>query len=191
MWGREVAYTLVTTERAACDIADEFETGVFESMRIRVLRKMRNASLMLAVSLVAAGTLAPGLSGDDVQPDPWSKGDLLEPASLAKVLTSSATPPTIICVAFPVLYRQRHILHARFAGPTSKPEGLKVLREAVDTLPRSSEIVIYCGCCPMDKCPNIRPAYRMLKELGFSRVRVLDLPTNFHTDWSGKGYPVE
>jgi hypothetical protein len=68
---------------------------------------------------------------DDAQPDPWSKNELMQPDSLAKILNSSATPPTIICVAFPVLYRQRHVLHKRFAGPASKPEGLKALREAV------------------------------------------------------------
>jgi hypothetical protein len=27
-------------------------------------------------------------------------------------------------------------------------------------------------------------------ELGFTNLRVLDLPTNFHTDWVLKGYPV-
>jgi thiosulfate/3-mercaptopyruvate sulfurtransferase len=43
----------------------------------------------------------------------------------------------------------------------------------------------------MDKCPKDRPAYRLLKEFGFTHVRVLDLPTNFHSDWSAKGYPVE
>ena len=43
----------------------------------------------------------------------------------------------------------------------------------------------------MVRCPNIRPAYRALKELGYTNVRVLDLATNFHDDWSGKGYPSE
>jgi hypothetical protein len=146
---------------------------------------------MFAVAMVAAAVVTPGLSGDDVQLDPWSKGELMEPGSLIQLMQSSATQPNIICVAFPVLYRQRHVLHAKFAGPASKPEGLTALREAVQTLPRSSEIVIYCGCCPMQKCPNVRPAYKLLKELGFTHIRVLDLPTNFHTDWSAKGYPVE
>jgi hypothetical protein len=43
----------------------------------------------------------------------------------------------------------------------------------------------------MEKCPNLRPAYQALKKLGFTQIRVLDLPTNFHTDWAEKGYPVE
>jgi hypothetical protein len=76
------------------------------------------------------------------------------------------------------------------AGPASKTEGIADLHPAVASLAKSSAIVIYCGCCPMKDCPNIRPAYRTLKELGFNNLRVLDLPTNFHTDWVLKGYSV-
>ena len=104
-------------------------------------------------------------------------------------------PPThslqIICVTFPILYRQKHIPGAQLAGPADKPEGLAKLKAAVAHLPRIEEIVIYCGCCPMDKCPNIRPAYRALKKTEFEHIRVLNLPTNFHTDWVAKGYPVD
>ncbi|MFL6463384.1 MAG: hypothetical protein ACJ73N_03115, partial [Bryobacteraceae bacterium] len=50
-------------------------------------------------------------------------------------------------------------------------------------------IVIYCGCCPFDKCPNIHPAYNTLKDLGFTDVKVVVNKTNLHTDWVSKGYP--
>jgi hypothetical protein len=83
-----------------------------------------------------------------------------------------------------------HIPDAVFAGPANKAEGIADLRKAVGDLPKDTAIVIYCGCCPMKDCPNIRPAYRALRELGFTNLRVLDLPTNFHTDWVLKGYPV-
>ena len=43
----------------------------------------------------------------------------------------------------------------------------------------------------MEHCPNIRPAYQALKESGFTRVRVLRIPTNMAADWYGKGYPSE
>lgn len=122
--------------------------------------------------------------------DPRPKSDLLEPAVLAHEI-QSAKPPTIVCVAFPVLYRNRRILHAIGAGPASNPEGIEALKRAVAKLPKNADIVIYCGCCPMTKCPNIRPAYRTLTEMGFTRVRVLDIPTNMHTDWYEKNYPSE
>ena len=114
----------------------------------------------------------------------------MEPQELAKVMSSGSAVPHIYCVAFPVLYRGKHISGAVLAGPGNKAEGIAELRKAASDLPKTAGIVIYCGCCPMKDCPNIRPAYRTLKELGFENVRVLALPTNFHTDWVAKGYPV-
>ncbi len=143
------------------------------------------------LGLILAAGLAPVVSGDDAPAYPWSKSELLAPADLAQSLRSSKPSPNIFCVAFPSLYKQKHILHAQYAGPGNKPEGLQSLKEAVEKLPKTEEIVIYCGCCPMVRCPNLQPAYRLLKELGFSRIRVVEIPTNLLTDWTSKGYPVE
>jgi hypothetical protein len=124
--------------------------------------------------------------------DPWPKSDLLDPAALASTLrTPGGKLPKIICVAFPVLYRNKHISHAVFAGPGGRPEGIEMLKKEVATLDKNSEIVLYCGCCPMDKCPNLRPAYRAVKELGFTKVRALNIQENMHTDWYTKDYPAE
>ncbi len=122
--------------------------------------------------------------------DPWSKAELLQPAELAASL-NSAHPPVILCTAFSVLYRSKRIPHAIEAGPGSKPEGLALLKKAAAGLPKDADIVLYCGCCPMDRCPNIRPAYRTLREMGFQHIRVLEIPHNMHEDWFGKGYPAE
>ncbi len=122
--------------------------------------------------------------------DPWPPNDLLQPADLARAIQSGRAP-IILSAAFPVLYRGKHIVHAINAGPTSKPEGIEALKRAVAELSKDADLVIYCGCCPMVKCPNIRPAYRTLKELGFTHVRVLSLATNLHEDWVSKGYPSE
>lgn len=116
---------------------------------------------------------------------------LIQPAELQKILQEGHSIPKIICVGFPVLYRQKHIPDAVFAGPTSKPEGISTLQKAVRQTAQRDPIVIYCGCCPMVRCPNIQPAFDVLAKLGCKNVRVLNLPTNFHTDWVGKGYPVE
>ncbi len=122
--------------------------------------------------------------------DPWPATELLKPETLAKAI-QSPHPPLVISVAFPVLYRNRHILHALDANAASKPEGLETLRKMVATTPKDADLVIYCGCCPMIKCPNIRPAYKTLKEMGFTRVRVLEIPANMHEDWYSKDYPSE
>lgn len=142
------------------------------------------------LSLIALLVSAFASPGQEATSNPWASGEVLQPAELAKAIESGHAP-MILSVAFPVLYRGRHILHAINAGPTSKPEGIEALKSAVAKLPKDAEIVIYCGCCPMVKCPNIRPAYRTLKDMGFTRVRVLSLPTNFHDDWAAKEYPSE
>jgi len=83
-------------------------------------------------------------------------------------------------VAFPVLYKLKHVAHAEYAGPGSKAEGIGMLKAAVAKLPKDADLVIYCGCCPMVKCPNIRPAYAALKQMGFTHVRVLSIPENMN-----------
>ncbi len=122
--------------------------------------------------------------------DPWPSAAVIEPAALAQIL-QAGKPPMVISVAFPVLYHAKHIVHAIDAGPGSKPEGIELLKKAVAGVPKDADIVVYCGCCPMVKCPNIRPAYRALKEMGYTRIRVLDVPTNMHDDWYTKNYPSE
>ncbi len=125
-------------------------------------------------------------------PDPWTPTDLIQPAQLAARLKGPpAARPLIYYVGFAVLYRSKHIPGAEFIGPGNKQEGLQALREAALKHPRTREIVIYCGCCPWDHCPNLRPAFIMLRELGFKRVKVLSLPTSFPKDWIEKGYPFE
>src|ERR1700733_679360 len=145
---------------------------------------LRTAMLPISTLLLATLCLSQESS------TPWRQNELIEPSALASALHSE-TPPFVLCVAFPVLYHGKHIAHAIFAGPGSKPEGIAMLKTAASALPKDGNIVIYCGCCPMDKCPNVRPAYAALKELGFTHVRVLDVMTNMHNDWFSRGYPSE
>ena len=153
-------------------------------------RMKRRTFLFTAASVVSATSPLLVLADQTAPADPWSSGELMEPATLARRI-EGVSDQKVLSVAFPFLYRQRHIPGAQFVGPASKPEGITALKEAVAKLPKNTSIVIYCGCCPMAHCPNIRPAYRTLKDLGFTDVHVLNLPTNFHTDWTAKGYPVE
>jgi thiosulfate/3-mercaptopyruvate sulfurtransferase len=87
-----------------------------------------------------------------------------------------------------VLYRAGHIPGAVLAGATSKPEGLALFKQKADAISRTEEVFVYCGCCPLAHCPNIRPAYQTLKDMDFSKIRVVNMPENFHTDWVAKGY---
>jgi hypothetical protein len=99
--------------------------------------------------------------------------------------------PLVIQTGFAVLYRSAHIAGTVYAGPGSKPEGLEALKKLVAGEPRDREIVIYCGCCPWDKCPNIRPAFAALHDMGFTRVSALYVPENLAKDWIDKGFPTD
>lgn len=113
-----------------------------------------------------------------------------QPAELDSILKSpSGEKPLILQVGFAVLYRQAHISGAEYAGPASKPDGLEVLRKRLQSVPRNKFIVLYCGCCPWDHCPNVKPAYDEVRKMGFTNVKVVHMANNFGTDWVYKGYP--
>jgi thiosulfate/3-mercaptopyruvate sulfurtransferase len=123
--------------------------------------------------------------------DPWTKDQTVQPADLAKELENSKTAPTVIYVGFQRLFSAGHIKGAVYHGTAGNPEGLKEFTSWVSALPRTTSLVIYCGCCPMERCPNIRPAFKTLQDLGFKKIRVLLLPNDFATDWAAKGLPYD
>lgn len=162
--------------------------------------KFRILAVVFALSLSATILLTPELrstqnagSNPDKASDPWSITEVLHPLDFSRELstTKGADSLSTIYVGFRTLFEGGHIPGASFHGTASKEEGLADLRKSVAALPRSANLVIYCGCCPFDKCPNIRPAYKTLHEMGFTNVRVLVLPTSFAADWVEKGYPMQ
>ena len=114
---------------------------------------------------------------------------LVQPKDFAAQLARGAKP-AIFQVGPNLLYRSKHITGAIYAGPGSNSAGLELLKTAVKDLPRDRQVVIYCGCCPWDHCPNINPAFELLRQMGFQQVKALYLPNNFKTDWIDAGYPV-
>jgi thiosulfate/3-mercaptopyruvate sulfurtransferase len=110
---------------------------------------------------------------------------------LARLIASpTGERPLIIHVGFRKLYEQAHIPGSEFIGPASDKDGLAALRKRVEALPRTRSIVVYCGCCPWNRCPNVLPAGRMLREMGFENARLLYLPRGFQDDWVSRGYAV-
>ena len=120
------------------------------------------------------------------------QAQLMQPDELNRLLhTRGAEKPLILQIGSHVLFAEAHIPGAEYAGPGSQDEGLQQLHGRVAPLPRKAFIVIYCGCCPWNRCPNVGPAYKMLHDMGFTRVKVLYLADNFGDDWANKGFPVE
>jgi thiosulfate/3-mercaptopyruvate sulfurtransferase len=118
-------------------------------------------------------------------PDPWTQGQLLSPADLAVVINNpQAKKPLIFCVGPGALVKGSLDM-----GPAQVKENLEKFKTALDKLPRDTDIVVYCGCCPFEHCPNIRPAFAMLNEMKFSHTHLLNLEHNIRVDWVNKGYP--
>lgn len=107
------------------------------------------------------------------------------------VLAANTSKALILYVGFPTLYKSNHIPNAVLAGPASNATGLTSLKQALEKVSKDREIVIYCGCCPWNVCPNIRPAFDLLKKMGYAKVKALVIESNLDENWIKKGHPVE
>ena len=142
----------------------------------------RTGALLLAAFFACAAPAA--------GPASWDDAKRMSIDELARLLKDpSAAKPEMFHVGFRVLFVQSHIPGSRFAGPGASPAGLETLRKAAAAVPKSKTIVLYCGCCPWEKCPNMEQPWRLLVAAGFADVRVLYIPTNFGRDWVGMGHP--
>lgn len=145
--------------------------------------------LLLAITLV----LAPGIAhtqssaASDLPP---GSSQLINPEDLLNLLQSGQeNKPLVLNVGPSILYMQAHIPGAEYIGATAGKQSLERLRTRVKSLPRNQSIILYCGCCPWSRCPNVRPAYNELHAMGFTNVKVLYIADNFGADWVDKGYP--
>lgn len=126
---------------------------------------------------------------ENLQPDkdPWSRSQLIEPSVLAALIKSNTTAKPLIFNIGVV----NNIKGARNMGAAREKENLEKFKEVIAKLPKSTSIVIYCGCCPFAHCPNIRPAFQAMRDAGLKNGRLLNLPVNIKVDWINKGYPLE
>lgn len=154
-------------------------------------RFARFASLLLLAGVVllilSVRSLVPAVSAAND-----AKSDLprITTEELVKMLKSSGEKPAMFQVGFHTLYAQAHIPGSEYTSAASTDVGLKQLQARAEALPRNKFIVLYCGCCPWNHCPNVKPAYEKLRVMGFSNLKVLYIADNFGTDWVDKGYPV-
>ena len=145
------------------------------------------------VAGLLSGVVAAGCrSKDEAGAKDDAIGPLLAPAALAaRIEEVKAGKIAVLYVGPDMLFGRGHVPGARKLGALDSDEGRHALSEALATIAVDTEVVLYCGCCPVKSCPNVRPASAAVRALGRPNARVLDLPTTFATDWTAKGYPVE
>lgn len=154
------------------------------------MNKTSNTLFLLLLLTVASISIQHKAFGQE----PWSPQQLVAPAELAAILgDENAEAPLIISIAPHGAHGIRPgkgIKGAVDYGAADEPQNLQKLKASLEKLPRDTEIVLYCGCCPFDICPNIRPAFSLLNKMEFSRHRLLNLEKNIRVDWLNKGYPM-
>ncbi len=107
--------------------------------------------------------------------EPWSEKQLMTTETLASRIEQGKSGNLLILSVGP----DANIKGAIDIGPTMEEEHLDRL-----------EAYLKGGCCPLDGCPNIRPAFMKLNQLGFKNGILLDIPQNIKVNWLDKGYPM-
>ena len=119
--------------------------------------------------------------------EPWTAKDLMEPEALASMLSNPGTQKPVIFNIGPLA----NIKGAIAIGSTNNKANMDKLSKALASVPKDKMVVIYCGCCPFRTCPNIRPAFNLLKEKGYKKPKLLNLKQNLKVDWTDYGYPMD
>jgi thiosulfate/3-mercaptopyruvate sulfurtransferase len=138
--------------------------------------------LFLLIMLMWAGHASAQTSSK-----PWTEDQLQDPEALANILRNPAAKQPAIFNIGPM----ENIKGAINIGPTKDKNNLAKLKQALSAVPKDKTVIIYCGCCPFRVCPNIRPAFELLKEMKFTRPKLLNLPHNLKTNWIDPGFPMQ
>jgi thiosulfate/3-mercaptopyruvate sulfurtransferase len=160
----------------------------------RPVRREGTTVLAFVIAMAWMLTALPSFSAakSEAGRDPWKPADLIEPKDLNAMLASPGPrKPLIVYVGFDFLYDSAHIPGALYFGAGRTPKGIAALTQWARTVPRNKLVVIYCGCCPWNDCPNIRPAFKALRDAGVKNLKVLHIPHSLLQDWINESYPVE
>ena len=149
---------------------------------------MKKTALLLIIALFLGLSISFAISkinNVDAGTEPWQPEQLMEPSVLAKKLTSTVKHPIIFNIGPSGVIKE-----AIDIGSGQEKANIEKLKKETVKLDKSSEVVVYCGCCPFKNCPNIRPAFEALNAAGLKNSFLLNLPENLRVDWIAKGYPM-
>jgi thiosulfate/3-mercaptopyruvate sulfurtransferase len=119
--------------------------------------------------------------------NPLPAEDLISTEQLYDLLTNPNAKKPVIYNVGPM----NNIKTAHYIGSAAAPDELEKLKKEAAKLPKDKQIVLYCGCCEASHCPNVAPALDYLKGAGYTKAKVLNIPTGLNEDWVNKGYPME
>jgi len=141
--------------------------------------------LLILTSFIFTSALLFSATSEAQNPVNWTEKQLLEPADLVNAIATKKDVPVIISVG-----PGATIPGSVNVGMVNNVQGLQKLQAQLKTMDKDTKIVIYCGCCPFEHCPNVRPAIDALKDMKFNNYYLLNLPHNIKKDWIDKGYAI-
>ena len=118
--------------------------------------------------------------------EPWRTDQLMEPADLAQLINDPRMPQPILFSIGPSAVIKNSI----DIGAVNDKVNWEKLRLELAKLSPDAQVVIYCGCCPFNHCPNIRPAFTLMNEMKLTNHKLLNLTKNIKVNWIDNGYPV-
>jgi len=125
-----------------------------------------------------------GTNGDAQNTENWTRKDLTEPSSLAALIRANKTLPVLFNVGPSAI-----IPGSIDIGMVKDEKNLEKFKNELGKLPLNTNLLIYCGCCPFEHCPDVRPAIALLQKMKFTNYHLLNIPHNIKADWIDKGYP--
>jgi thiosulfate/3-mercaptopyruvate sulfurtransferase len=158
------------------------------------IRMKRTFIFILTIALFSFAFTFTSHNPTGTKKEPWKQSQLIKPEILAATLkNTNIEKPYIISVGPKGIFGiqpGKGIKNAVEFGACSDEANLNNLKVELFRIEKDREIVIYCGCCPFQDCPNIRPAFKLLNEMNFTNAKLLDIPHNIMQDWIEKGYPM-
>jgi hypothetical protein len=154
---------------------------LYSNNNFKTTHNMRHSIFLFSVMLICCNAVSAQQTKEL-----WTSNQLLEPATLASSITKGETKNLLILSVGP----DATIKGSVEMSPAHEPANLKKLESYLKNVAKDKEVVIYCGCCPFERCPNIRPAFKLLKEMGFKNAKLLNLQKNIKADWLDKNYPI-
>jgi len=149
---------------------------------------MNRKNFLVVVAFIALFFAIPFTINASKSGDPWVTDQLMETQTLVNIIHTNKgdTFPVILNIG-----SVETIKGAIAIGAVSEPAGVAELKKQLKNIKKDKLVVIYCGCCPLAKCPNIRPAFKELVAEGYTNIKVLNLRKNLQTDWVDKNYPMQ
>ncbi len=142
-----------------------------------------NCKMKIVIKLIFASLFICIQNANAQNPQNWTAKQLIALAELATVVKTKNAP--VIFSVGPAATIPASIE----IGMVKDKANLNNFKKQLSALPKNTKIVVYCGCCPYEHCPNVRPAIDVLNQMKFTNYKLLDLPHNIKTDWIDKGYP--